>query len=169
MIAGILLLLISNYLSFQAGQTLLYYRVASQASRASTREEKTYGVNQVLRFAVTRLDMGLLPPERQARKLVPFRNTTAHEVRLRRVTTSCACTMASLRPTTIPPAGNGLLEVVLDPRLASSEFAVSVSVEYQGMAQVDRLLVSGEVEKPVHGAVDKPGKNGAAGPVSPRR
>ncbi len=47
----------------------------------------------------------------------------------------------------VPPGGEGRLEITVDPRTASKKFIVIISVEYVDRLEVDRVQVSGQVQK----------------------
>lgn len=144
-----LVLLVTNYISFQAGQTVKYYKDFSKRTSAAPqatpgRGTRIYGVNQVLRFEPSRLDLGVLSTREPQRREVPFQNPGPETVVIKRARASCGCTMARIETREIPAGGKGVLEVVVDPALTGPEFSVSVSVEYEGRPQVDRILVSGQ-------------------------
>ena len=140
----IFILFVTNYLSFQAGQTILFYKANEQTRRPAV--NRVYGVNQVLQFDNTRLDFGRVEGRQPISHTVKFRNP-GPPVRISGVKTSCGCTAASAAITEVPTGGSGELTITLDPVRSSPELAVSVSVEYEGKTQIDRLLVSGQVIK----------------------
>lgn len=142
----VFILLVTNYLSFQAGQTILFYKANAPTRRAAPAATRVYGVNQVLQFDTTRLDFGRVEGRDPVSRKVKFRNP-GPAVRIARVKTSCGCTAASTETMEVPPGGSGELTVTLDPVRSSPELAVSVSVEYEGKTQIDHLLVSGQVIK----------------------
>jgi hypothetical protein len=145
----LLTLLVTNYLSFQAGQTLLYYKEGARPSRtgAGASGSRVYGVNQVLRFSPTRIDFGTIEGKEVQVRQVSFENPTQDTVTIKQVKASCSCTTAIVDSQQIPAKGKGQLTIAVNPATASTELAISVSVEYVGKPQVDRLLVSGQVIK----------------------
>lgn len=144
---SIFILLVTNYLSLQAGQTVLYYKANAPQRRQAPAEIRRYGVNQVLSFEVTRLDFGRITGREPVSRRINFRNPGHEPVRVSRVKASCECTAVSLRPEDIAPGATGELSITVDPARSSPELAVSISVEYEGKTQIDRLLVSGQVLK----------------------
>lgn len=141
----IFILLVTNYLSLQAGQTVLYYK--ANPAHPPAPKTRSYGVNQVLQFAVTRVDFGPITGLVPVSRRLSVRNPGTEPVEISRVKTSCDCTSATLSPLKIAPGETGELVITVDPARSSPELGVSVSVEYSGKDQVDRLLVSGQVIK----------------------
>ncbi len=144
--------LVSNYLAFQAGQTILYYKSGSPPSVRESRgngqqSTRVYGVNQVLRFAPSRVDFGTITGSEPQNRTVSFHNPSQEEVVIKRVKASCGCTSAVLTGNKIPPGGKGEMVLVVDPTRASTDLGISVSVEYEGTPKIDRLLISGQVIK----------------------
>lgn len=145
----ILIFLVSNYLSFQAGQTVRYYDKAPSQTGTSRSGARVYGVNQRLTYTPSRLDFGVITDLEPRYRDVAFHNPGSEAVTIKRIKAGCGCTSARLLgDKTIPPGGQGRLRVEVQPALASPQLSASVSIEYEGLAEVDRLLVSGEVLKP---------------------
>lgn len=143
----VLTLLVTNYASFQAGQTVRYYKTSAPPARrsATASSARVYGVNQVLSFTPTRVDFGRITGLASQSRVVSFQNRGQEAVVIKQVKASCSCTVASVNTPDIPPGGQGQMTVVVNPATSSPELAVSISVEYEGKPQVDRLLVSGQV------------------------
>ena len=143
----VFVLLVTNYLSFQAGQTILFYKANGPARRPPMAATRVYGVNQVLQFETTRLDFGRLEGRAPVSRQVKFRNPGPQAVQISRIKTSCGCTAASTETMQVAAGGSGELKVTVNPASSSPELAVSISVEYEGKTPIDRLLVSGQVIK----------------------
>lgn len=141
--------LVSNYLSFQAGQTIRYYAPrTSKAEVQTAKKSRIYGVNQVLKYSPTRVDFGTLTGLEPRYEKVSFRNDSPEAVTIKRIKAGCGCTSAKLiGDKKIPAGGEGTLEIEVLPALASPELAASVSIEYEEKPHVDRILVSGQVVK----------------------
>lgn len=143
----VLAFLVTNYVSFQAGQTLSYYASRDARSQRASAGQRAYGVNQVLVYQPSRIDFGRIDGIQTQQRTVTFSNPRKEAVVIKQVKASCSCTMAIVEEKMIPAGGTGKLLVSVNPALASPELAVSISVEYEGKNQVDRLLVSGQVLK----------------------
>ncbi len=139
-----LTLLVTHYLAFQAGQTVLFYRRPTTASASPLPQApvRKYGVNQVLQFSEHRLDFGQLQGDRPRNQGVELRNPSSEPVQIRRVRSSCGCVSTVVEPMLVPPGGRAQMVVVVNPKLAAADMAVSLSVEYEGKNEIDRLMVS---------------------------
>lgn len=140
----ILVLLVTNYLSFQAGQTMRYYQGPATSRRAPA-QARAVGVNQILLFTPSRVDFGTIAGNETQQRFVDFENRGLETVHIERVGTSHSCTVAELiGEAAVAPGSKGRLRIVVDPSTAPASLAISVSVEYVGTEQTDRLLVSGQ-------------------------
>ena len=149
LIIAALALMTTNYLAFQAGQSNLYYK-AGAASRSSTSRtpQGVYGVNQVLQYAPTRIDFGTVEDGQSHTRSVTFQNTGKEPVSIQQAKASCSCTTVRLvSGSDVPPGGHGNLEIGFNPALSSPEFSISISVSYRGRNEIDRLLVSGRIDR----------------------
>lgn len=148
---AVLILTVTHYAAFQAGQSELYYKLAAtpvEQAQSKAKPRGVYGVNQVLHFTPSRVEFGTVPDGELQKRVVTFVNPGSKEVSIQRVKASCSCTNARLiTGSDIPPGGQGQLEITFNPALSSPEFSVSVSVSYDDRQEIDRLLVSGKVER----------------------
>lgn len=144
-----LILGVTHYAAFQAGQSNLFYQVAAGGSAATASQEKSrsvYGVNQVLRYSPSRIDFATIPDDEPQSRLVEFENSGPNAVNIQRVKSSCGCTSARLlSDSEVPPGGKGQLEITINPALSSPDFSVSISISYDERPEIDRLLVSGKI------------------------
>ncbi len=148
---AVLILTVTHYAAFQAGQSELYYKLAASPAVQAQSQAKSrgvYGVNQVLHFTPSRVEFGTVPDGEPQKRIVEFVNSGSKEVSIQKVKASCSCTSARLvTGSDIPPGGKGQLEIVFNPALSSPEFSVSVSVSYDDRQEIDRLLISGKVDR----------------------
>jgi hypothetical protein len=151
----LLLLLVTNYASFQAGQTVRYYNPSPQQAgspaSAPTRPPQ-YGVNQLLWYNPSRVDFGRIetPTSGSAapQRWVRVENRGAEAVTVAAVRSeNPSVTVELVGERTLPPGGQAQLRMTVDPATAPAEFSVGISVEYQGAPQVDRLLATGQLLK----------------------
>lgn len=148
LVIATLALLATNYLAFQVGQSKLYYK-ASASTRESTSlpSKGVFGVNQVLRYSPTRIDFGTVAGDEKHTRVVTFQNTSSEPVSILQAKASCSCTTVRLvSGSDVPPGGQGTLEVEFNPALSSPDFSVSISMSYRGRSEIDRLLVSGQID-----------------------
>lgn len=137
-------MLVTHYLAFQAGQTLQFYKRPQTAASASPLPQpfaRKDGVDQVLRSSMSRVDFGQIEGEQPRNQLITLANPGKDAVQISRVRSSCGCVSTVVEPMLVPAGGQAQMVVVLDPKLAAADTAVSLSVEYQGKAEVDRLMV----------------------------
>ena len=60
------------------------------------------------------IDLGDIPNGVVETRRIPVRNTGEGELIVTSVSTSCGCTEAAVVPATIPPGGEGVLEIAFD-------------------------------------------------------
>ena len=149
LITVLLVLAVTHYGAFQFGQSQLYYKAAASPTKPSGNAPKgVYGVNQVLEFSPSRVDFGTVPDGESQTRTVRFVNRGSEEVSIQKVKASCGCTTARLvTGADVPPGGKGEIEVVFNPALSSPEFSVSVSISYDDRREIDRLLISGKIDR----------------------
>lgn len=139
----LLTLLVSHYLAFQAGQTVLFYRRPAGERATAQAPVRRYGVNQVLSFSSHRLDFGHLEGEQPRPRRIELRNHGSEPVQISRVRSSCGCVSSAVEPMLVGPGGTAEMVVVVDPKLAAADLMVTLSVEYEGKVEIDRLQVIG--------------------------
>lgn len=140
-----LALLACLYLAVQAARSRTPAETATAPGIARPRD---YGVNQVLRYTPSRLDLGLFSAEKPLVRRVEVRNPGPSEVVVQAVQTDSPSTSAHLSSRRLPGGGSSQLEIRVDPQRAPAQLSVSVTISYVGESRVDRLLVRGQRRLP---------------------